>query len=238
MKSFISFITPGWIAPGWIASGLIALLSFTTSAWAQSNREEYANVFESPYQRYVTFSIAARYGVSMPLGGQKGYVDKVSPTNFALEGEWLFPQRFSLGLKTGYQYTQQKLGRQVYSYSDGTAGQDISAVQTRTLSIIPAMASLSYYFADNAAAIRPYIQFAGGGAFVDYTNYFGTLADQKTGFKGAIAPAIGLKYYGQRENGLGAEIQAQYQNVFFNYDMLKNSSPSLVLSAGIVYRWY
>ncbi len=211
---------------------LIALLSLTTAAWAQ-----YQNIYSgesSLYDRYVTFNIAARYGVSMPLGGQKGYIDKASPTNLAIEGEWLFPQRFSIGIKTGYQYTNQRVPRQVYQYDN----QSISAVQTRTLSIIPAMASLSYYFAGNADAIRPYIQMAGGGAYVDYTNYFGPLADQKSGFKGAIAPAIGLKYYGKREQGLGAEIQAQYQNIFFNYDQLKNSAPSLILSAGVSYRFH
>lgn len=225
----------------------VTLLALTTTAWAQNpatrdrdrdDRDAYSNAFPSPYQQYVTFNLSARYGVSMPLGGQKGYIDRVSPTNLALEGEWLFPQRFALGIKTGYQYTQQRTGRQVYSSQSGNTVQDVSAVQTRTLSVIPAMVSLSYYFADNAAAVRPYVQVAGGGAYVDYTNYFGPLADQQHGFKGAIAPAIGLKYYGKREQGLGAEIQAQYQNVFFNYDLLKNSSPSLMLSAGISYRFY
>lgn len=215
---------------------VIALLSLTTAAWAQYQNEYKGE--SSIYERYVTFNVSARYGVSLPMGGQKGYIDKVSPTNFALEGEWLFPKRFSIGLKTGYQYNQQRIGRQVYSYPSGNSGQDISAVQTRTLSVIPAMVSLSYYFADNAAAIRPYVQFAGGGAYIDYTNFFGTFADQRTGFKGAVAPAIGLKYYGRREQRLGAEIQAQYQNVFFNYDLLKDSSPSLMLSAGISYRFY
>ncbi len=218
---------------------LIALVLLSTATWAQNtNRDDYANILASPYQQYVTFNFAARYGVAFPVGGQKGYINQISPANLALEGEWLFPKRFSIGLKTGYQYNQQRLGRQVYRFADGNTGQDVSAVQTRTLSIIPAMASLSYYFADNASAIRPYVQFAGGGAFVNYTNFFGTLADTKTGFKGAIAPAIGVKYYGKREQGFGAEIQAQYQNVFFNYDLLKNSSPSLMLSAGIIYRWY
>lgn len=213
---------------------LLALLSLTTVAWAQ-----YRNEYESSiYDRYVTFNVSARYGVSLPMGGQKGYIDKISPTNFALEGEWVFPKRFSIGLKTGYQYNQQRLGRQIYSESVGTVTQDISSVQTRTLTVIPAMVSLSYYFADNAAAIRPYLQAAGGGAYVDYTNYFGPFADQNNGFRGAIAPAIGLKYYGRREQGLGAEIQAQYQNVFFNYDLLKDSSPSLMFSAGITYRFY
>ena len=218
---------------------LIALTTLTTAAWAQRTNDDYMGILtDSPYQRYVTFNVSARYGVALPMGGQKGYIDRLSPTNFALDGEWLFPQRFSLGLKTGYQYTQQRLGRQVYNFQDGNSVQDVSAVQTRTLSIIPAMASLSFYFADNAAALRPYVQIAGGGAYVDYTNFYGTLSDQKNGFKGAIAPAIGLKYYGRREQGFGGEIQAQYQNVFFNYDYLKTSAPSLMLSAGIVYRWY
>jgi len=213
----------------------VALMALTTTAWAQYQNDNKGNYnFPSPYQEYVTFNISARYGVAFPMGGTQGYIDKVSPTNLAIDGEWLFPKRFSIGLKTGYQYNKQRLPRQVYEYEN----QSISAVQTRTLSVIPAMVSLSYYFADNAAALRPYVQFAGGGAFVDYTNYFGPLADRSSGFKGAIAPAIGLKYYGKREQGLGAEIQAQYQNVFFNYDLLKNSSPSLMLSAGISYRFY
>ncbi|GAB3960831.1 hypothetical protein GCM10028805_59000 [Spirosoma harenae] len=211
---------------------LIALLGVTSGAWAQYKNEYMGE--SSIYDRYVTFNISARYGVAFPMGGQQGYIDKISPTNFALDGEWLFPQHFSIGLKTGYQYNKLRLPRQVYQYDN----QSISAVQTRTLSVIPAMVSLSYYFAGNAAAIRPYIQMAGGGAYIDYTNYFGPLVDQKNGFKGAISPAIGIKYYGRREQGLGAEIQAQYQNVFFNYDLLKNSSPSLMISAGISYRWY
>ncbi len=217
---------------------LAALIMLTTAGWAQNTSNEYVNAFPSPYQEYVTFNISARYGVAFPLGGQKGYIDKISPANLAIDGEWLFPKRFSLGIKTGYQYNQQRIGRGVTTFTNGNNVQDVSAVQTRTLTIIPTMASVSYYFADNAAAIRPYVQVAGGGAYVDYSNFFGTLADQENGFKGAIAPAVGVKYYGQRAKRFGAEIQAQYQNVFFNYEQLRNSSPSVMVSAGIIYRWY
>lgn len=216
-----------------IIASIFFLLALTTAAQAQF-RNESSDILASAFDRYVTFNLSARYGVAMPLGGQKGYIDRISPANLALEGEWLFPQRFALGIKTGYQYNQQRRDRQVYQLGD----ESVSAVQTRTLTVIPAMVSASYYFAENSAAIRPYLQVVGGGAFVDYTNFFGTLADQRTGFKGAIAPAIGLKFYGQRDKKFGAEIQAQYQNVFFNYDLLRNSSPSLMLSAGLVYRWY
>lgn len=216
----------------------IALLPLLTAAQAQRSDDYTRILTESPYNNYVTFNISARYGIALPMGDQKAYIDRVSLTNLALDGEWLFPQRFSLGLKSGYQYSQQRLGRQVVTFSDGNAMQDVSAVQTRTLTIIPVMASLSYYFAENAAAIRPYIQMAGGGALMDFTNYYGTLADQQSGFKAAIAPAIGVKFYRGYEAGLGGEIQAQYQNVSFNYDPAKKSSPSLLLSAGIVYRFY
>ncbi|QKZ12624.1 hypothetical protein [Spirosoma sp. KUDC1026] len=218
---------------------LIAFVMLATASWAQVvTTPDYSNVFQSPYEQYVTFNFSARYGVSFPFGGQQRYIDRINPANVAIDGEWLFPKRFSIGLKTGYQYSQQRMTRGTYEYVYDGSNQTISAVQTRTLSIIPAMASFSYYFADNAAAVRPYVQLAGGGAYVNYTNYFGTLADQNTGFKGAFAPAIGLKFYGKTENKLGAEIQAQYQNVYFNYDQLRGSAPSLMLSAGIIYRWY
>lgn len=215
---------------------LLALLAgaLPYSTKAQYVNEPYSNVLESTYNRYVTFNFSARYGVALPMGGQKTYINNISATNLALDGEWLFPKRFSIGLKSGYQYAQTRLPRQAIDYDDQT----ISAVQTRTLSVIPAMASLSYYFAENAAAIRPYVQLAGGGAFVNYINYFGTLADQSRVFRGAVAPAVGLKFYGQRENKFGAEIQAQYQNVFFDYGQLSGSAPSLMLSAGLIYRWY
>lgn len=216
-------------------ASILALSMSLSTAWAQDQTNNDYTALPSPYQEYVTFSVSAHYAVAAPLGGQRTYIDKVSPANFVLQGEWLFPKRFALGLKTGYQYNEKRLPRAAYQFE---SGETVSAVQTRTLTTIPAMVTASYYFADNAAAIRPYVQLAGGGAFVDYTNFFGLLSDQESKFRGAVAPAIGLKYYGQREKGFGAEIQAQYQHVFFNYGELPNSSPSLLISAGITYRWY
>jgi hypothetical protein len=189
---------------------------------------------ESTYDRYVTFNGAVRYGVGVPLGTQRTYIDQLSPANVALSMEWQFPQRFSLGLQTGYQYSQQRLPRAVYEFEGGDA---ISAVQTRTLTVTPVLAPAAYYFADPSAAIRPYIQLAGGGAFMNYTNFYGTLADQDRRFAGMVAPAIGLKVFGKREGALGGDIQAQYQNVFYNYNELRNPA-NLMLSAGLTFRFY
>ncbi|RYF48196.1 MAG: hypothetical protein EOO39_47315, partial [Cytophagaceae bacterium] len=120
---------------------------------------------QSTYNRYVTFNGAVKYGVGLPMGTSRNYIDKLSPTNVLATMEWQFPQQFSLGLQTGYQYSQQRLPRAVYQVGD----ESISAVQTRTLTITPVMATAAYYFTDPAAAIRPYVQIAGGGAFVNYT---------------------------------------------------------------------
>lgn len=223
-----------------------SLLLTASMAWAQTqpapanadtekaNEPSAYNLMrESTYSRYVTFNGSLRYGLGLPMGTSRNYIDKLSPTNVIATMEWQFPQRFSLGLQTGYQYSQQRLPRAVYDLGDQT----ISAVQTRTLTITPAMATASYYFADPAAAVRPYVQLAGGGAFVNYTNFYGILTDENKKFAGAIAPAIGVKVFGKREGGLGGEVQAQYQNVFYKYNEISNAQ-NLMLSAGLTFRFY
>ena len=203
-------------------------------AYGKPTVNAYNLIRESTYNRYVTFNASLRYGIGLPMGTQRDYISQTSLANALLTVEWQFPQNFSLGLQTGYQYSQQQLPRQLTTFS---SGETISAVQTRTLTLTPVMASAAYYFSDPAAPIRPYVQLAGGGAFVNYTNFYGTLADTDKKFAGAIAPAIGVKVFGKREKGLGGEIQAQYQNTFYNYNEI-NGARNLMLSAGLTYRWY
>lgn len=223
-----------------------SLLLAASTGWAQTQPKpgntDYGNgnetnaynlIRESTYNRYVTFNGSIRYGIGLPMGTSRNYIDKISPANALVTMEWQFPQQFSLGLQSGYQYSQQRLPRAVYQLGDET----ISAVQTRTLTITPVMATAAYYFADPAAAIRPYVQIAGGGAFVNYTNFYGILSDANKKFAGAIAPAIGVKVFGKREGGLGGEVQAQYQNVFYNYNEINNAQ-TLMLSAGLTFRFY
>ena len=203
-------------------------------AYGQPRANAYNLIQQSTYDRYVTFNASLRYGVGVPMGTQRDYISAISPANAILTMEWQFPQRFSLGLQTGYQYSQQRLSRQLTTF---TSGETISAVQTRTLTMTPVMATAAYYFSGPAAPIRPYVQLAGGGAFVNYTNFYGTLADADKKFAGAIAPAIGVKVFGKREKGLGGEVQAQYQNVFYKYNEI-NGAQNLLLSAGLTYRFY
>lgn len=208
----------------------IALLAATSAVQAQ---DRYQDTFPSPYSEYVTYSFSVHYGVSFPVGDQKNYIDRLSPANLVVQGEAMFPQQFSIGLKSGYQYAQQRLSRQVFQFDN----QSVSAIQTRTLTIVPVLLTASYYFTPNDAALRPYVQIGGGGAFVDDTRYYGTLTDAHNGFRGAVAPAIGVRFYGKRERGLGGEIQAQYQYIGLKDSGFGNSQ-SLLISAGLTFRGF
>ncbi|WP_128546062.1 outer membrane protein [Larkinella soli] len=184
--------------------------------------------------RYSSGSATVFYGVGFPTSSQQSYIDKMGTRNFALAIEADFPGHLSLGGRIGHQYTSDRLPRQVISLGDGS---DVSAVQTRTLTLVPLMAIGSYHLTERNAPFRPYVQLGAGGAYVDYTTYYGSLADQKTGVRAAVAPAVGAKFLFGRNSNLGAEIQAQYQHVFFNYNELKNSGNVLV-SVGLSYHWW
>lgn len=185
------------------------------------------------YNRFVSGRATVFYGASLPMGSLPNYIDKTGNRNFAVAVEAMFPGRFSVGGRIGHQYISQRLPRQVYSFDDGT---DISAVQTRTLTVVPLLAIGSVYLNDINGTFRPYLQLGAGGAYVDYAKYYGTLSDQKTGVRAVLAPAVGAKFQFGKGNNFGGEVQAQYQNVFFKYNELNNSA-NLMLSVGLSYRW-
>lgn len=185
------------------------------------------------YDRFVSGRVTVFYGAALPMGSQQNYIDKTGSRNFAVAFEAMFPGRFSVGGRIGQNYFSQRLPRQVYSFDDGS---DVSAVQTRTLTLVPLLAIGSVYLNDIHSTFRPYLQIGAGGAYVDYTKYYGTLSDQKTGIRAAVAPAIGAKFQFGKGSNFGGEVQVQYQNVFFKYNELTNSS-NLLLSFGLSYRW-
>ncbi|RRB11608.1 hypothetical protein [Larkinella knui] len=211
-------------------------LIWALGAMAQTDaeQEDQSKSFtNSLYERFVSGRATVFYGVGLPMGSQQNYMDKVGTRNFAVAIEAMFPGRFSVGGRIGQQYSSERLPRQTYTFDDGS---EVSAVQTRALTVVPLLAIGSVYLNDITAVVRPYVQLGAGGAYVDYAKYYGTLVDQKTGVRGALAPAVGAKFQFGKNNNLGGEIQAQYQHVFFKYNELKNSS-NLLFSVGLSYRW-
>ncbi|GAB3928767.1 hypothetical protein [Larkinella terrae] len=214
-------------------------LIWALGAVAQSDKEEREmkersqNFNNSLYERFVSGRATVFYGVGLPMGSQQNFIDKTGNRNFGLAVEAMFPGRFSVGARIGQQYVSERLPRQVYTFDDGS---EISAVQTRSLNVVPLLAIGSVYLNNIQSVFRPYLQLGAGGAYVDYAKYYGTLVDQKTGIRAVLAPAVGAKFQFGRNSNLGGEVQAQYQNVFFKYNELKNSS-NLLFSVGLSYRW-
>jgi len=188
----------------------------------------------SMYEEYVSGNATLFYGAFLPSGSQNDFIRNQTGQAFGLGLEAVFPKTFSVGLRTGYQYRSERLPRQIYQLESGA----ISAVQTRTLSVVPVLATGSVYFTGVNAPIRPYIQAGAGGAVVNYSKYWGTLVDREQAIRLAIAPAAGVRFrFGGPEGRLGAELQAQYQQVFFNYNELSDIK-NLLVSAGLSFRWY
>lgn len=186
------------------------------------------------YERFVTGRATLYGGVAIPSGTQTDFINSRNNAAFGLALEAVFPKNFSAGVRTGYQYLSERLPRQTIETGSGA----ISAVQTRTLTTVPVLAIGSFFFTGVNAPIRPYIQAGAGGAYVTYTKYWGSLADREQGIRAAIAPAAGVRFqFGGPEGRLGAELQAQYQQVFFNYNEIQNTQ-NLLLSAGLSFRWY
>jgi hypothetical protein len=187
----------------------------------------------SPYERYNSRQTTLRYGIAAPTGGLSPYLADPARLNLTLSVENVFTKRFSLGGQVGYTYFKERLPRQVFS----SPGQDISAVQTRTLTLIPVMAIGKAYLGGVNAPIRPYAQLGLGGAFVDYANYFGTLADAKNGIRFATGAAVGSRFLFGKRSSFGADVQAGIQYIPFRYDAV-TSAPTLGVSAGLFYRWW
>ena len=187
----------------------------------------------SPFDRYTTYQITARYNVALPLGDFAKYIDRASVRGATITGEWMLPNRFSAGLQVGYQYFQQRLPRQIYQIS----GSDVSAVQTRTFTTTPIMAIGKYHLANSSAALRPYVQVGAGGSLNKYTNYFGSLSDGKNGFAFAGNAAVGTRFVFGRQGNFGADFQVGYSYNSFKYAYMKSYS-AVNASVGLVYRWW
>ncbi len=217
-------------------SGLFCVLLMPAGLLAQQPVVPRETQAVSPYQRYTTYMVTLRYGVAQPLGGLSDYIDQTGTRNFALAGEWVRPGNLSYGAQYSTNSFKKRLPRQLYTFGDGA---DVSAVQTRTVSIQSLVATGKYHFAGVNARTRPYVQVGLGAALVDYGLYWGNLADEANGstvhFTAQIA--AGSRFLFGREGHWGADVQAGYQYVPYARSGISTVA-SAGASVGLFYRWW
>ena len=162
------------------------------------------------------------------------YIDKTTIRNYSVALDWILQKPFSIGLEVGKTQYSKTMPRELYEQD----GKEISAVQTRTLSLMPIQGVVSYYFAGTNAIIRPYVQAAVGGDLLDYTLYYGNLADQKQSIKLTYGAAAGAKFLFKKDGNFGADLRVKYNQTALNYDYIEKGVGQVSATVGLFYRWW
>lgn len=213
------------------AFALVAILS--TQSYAQ---REGLYSLESPYQRYTHNLLTLKWLGAAPLGSiTEGYVDKPSLANYALSLEWVFREMpISAGVEAGRYYFEQRYPRATYQMGDD----DVSAVKTSTYSAVPLTGFVKYHFLGTNARVSPYVQANVGAQINNYSDYFGSLADQKRQTTVGFGGAAGLKYFIKRDGPVGIDLSVRYDQNTFRYGYITNGVGTFAGSVGLFYRWW
>lgn len=212
---------------------VLGCLLICSVAAAQDKPKLYT--LQSPYERYNHSLVTLRLTGAQPIGNfSSNYIDKFSLENYSLSLESVRQNKLSYGAELGYSFFNKRMPRELFS----SEGQDISAVQTRTLSQYQLHGYINYHFTDVNDRIRPYAQLSAGGGLVDYIVYYGTLADQKKKFQLGYGIGLGSKFLLKPDGPLGIDVRVKYNFTSFNYDYVEKGISSLNASVGIFYRWW
>jgi hypothetical protein len=131
------------------------------------------------------------YSPSAPLGSLKHFIDK--PSWISFNGDFMIDikNHWSAGFGIGYTRFYDRLPRTVYQ----EASNDISAVQTRQIQLIPLLAKANYVH-----KAKPSLQFYGGlgvgVGFVSYDKLWGVFEDSNnnTSFRFCLQPNAGAYF--------------------------------------------
>ncbi len=211
---------------------LLVLVTVSASALAQQNPQLYN--LPSPYDRYSHYSITVRGGAGIPIGPfASDYIDKMA-LSYSVAVDWVLQKPISVGVEVGKAFYNQRLPRAVYQLN----GQDVSAVQTRTIDLMPIQGVASYYFAQPNAMIRPYLQVAVGADLLTYSLYYGSLADQEQSIALTYGGAIGTKFLFKKDGSIGADVRVKYNQTSLDYGYLDKGVGQFNATVGLFYRWW
>jgi hypothetical protein len=155
-------------------------------------------------------SVDVNYSIAQPLGSLKDYSNKTSFRGWSAGLQYMLNDRLSVGIRTGFQDYYQKLPRAVYPDKSG----DVSAVQTRTLQVIPVQATIGYSFTSPASVVIPYGSLGIGAASMNYEKYWGEFVEKNNSWQFMVSPEIGINVpFGK------------YSPVMFNANVRYNYAP-------------
>lgn len=179
-------------------------------------------------------SLNLNYNYSFPVSNFKSdLVQDASPRGFTGNIMYEVNPKIKVGLGVGYQDYYQRKPRALYNYGKS---QQISAVMTNSIQLVPVMARLEFDpLALSMAAVRPYISLAAGANFINYSQYLGQFASTSanTGFRGQVG--LGVKIPFMKSGGWGADLGGTYDYAPYKKYDLKDLN-SVNVHAGLYFR--
>ena len=130
----------------------------------------------------------AYYGMALPMGDTKDYINPASFRGGNIEFEKLVNPNVGVGLLIGWNTFYEAKDRATYPISNG----EITSKQYRYLNGIPIQATGKYYFAGDDAVIRPFVGLAAGTYYMEQRVDNGLFSSSNKGWTFSVAPKAGF----------------------------------------------
>lgn len=164
-------------------------------------------------------SFQLNYSITQPFGSlSDDYADNTSFRGWNFGFQYALNDRLSLGARVGFADFYERLPRAVYPGK----GEDISAVQTRTLQTIPIMAAAQYTFAGPDAKVMPYAGLAVGMANMNYEKFWGEFVEKHNKWAFQVSPELGLNVPFGKYSPVMFNANVQYNYAAYKYAEISN----------------
>jgi hypothetical protein len=159
------------------------------------------------------FKIDLNYQAGLPVGKLKDVVEETSWRGGEIGFMYGVSDAFSVGLAFGSQDFYQKYPRTVLRSS----GQDVSAVISNSIQVMPVMARASMKLAP-MGPVQPFVSLGVGGNFIQYRKFYGEFADSRSTFGFAAQPSVGVHVPFSKRSGAGFHIAGGFNYMPFKYN--------------------
>jgi opacity protein-like surface antigen len=161
------------------------------------------------------------YAIGIPSSSFKtDAVDKTSFRGWTANAMYNINNNISVGLGVGYQDFYQKYPRAVYKMAQG---QEISAVISNSIQILPILAQVQYRFMPHSM-IEPYIGVGAGANFVTFDQYLGEFGSSTSDVKFAVRPEVGLFVPFRKDGPAGIHLFGDYNYLPYKMNGVDNLS--------------
>lgn len=159
------------------------------------------------------FKLDVNYQVGLPAGNLKNAVEKTSWRGGEVAFMYGATDALSVGIAVGSQDFYQKYPRTVIHSS----GQDVSAVVTNSIQVMPVMAKGSWKLGP-MGPVQPFVSLGAGANFIQYRKFYGEFVDSRYTVGFAAQPSVGVHIPFSRTSGAGFQIAAGFNYMPFKFN--------------------